>query len=737
MLRSTRLVFRPFWAGLIVLLAVFALAGCNDDDDDDSSGGTPPPSDGGSVVIEGPEGDAIAVPEDPADLVTINANLDLESTVDIDPETGKVNLHFFYTDSDGNGISLTQNPVEVRFYVSELSEDPLATEDPGLVWNQLFNERGYPADPESPLPGVLTVIDGTTGEYNYEFEATLPETTNVIRVTARARWRETYPDGERYYIINSINASYDFVQADPGSPLAGSGADMADTSSCNACHGIRIGNVGHGGGYTEVKTCNHCHNLPYQEERNGGEGDLAFMVHRIHNAGVFEQLEGGWDLSELTYPQETSTCETCHNDAAANAEVAFNNPTRRNCGSCHSGVNFDTGEGHAAGSQSDDTLCGACHVKSGSSINGGIPGNDHMSMIAGSALEPKPENVSEFEVDIAMTPPANGEFYVAGETPLVTVTLTPNDGGPAADYTAQGDKGTRDGVLSGANLYVYGPRMDAVPVLTTGSTTDPAWDPSTNPRQGHSLFAGGSDPQVVTDASGFKYQLMDNIGDLESGTYLVRFEGNDYGANSDEDYVTGSTAVITFQVGQAEEEPKLSGSACVNCHGETRMHLEGAHPHNSAFDTDSCLACHDGTGNYGNYIGNRVHAVHGATLTGDLGPHAGGYDWTHVTYPQDVNNCTTCHTNPEADPPVWQTVRPVACAGCHGSDPNSTYVHEDGRGAEAVAASHMILQGADFSDQEQVTPGCLVCHGEGQEKDLYVVHGLKDYVVATGEDLAE
>ncbi|MCG6965059.1 MAG: hypothetical protein LJE59_00940 [Chromatiaceae bacterium] len=675
------------------------------------------------------------MPSDPADIVAVNATIDLNSTVEYDAATGEISLHFFYKDADGNGISLTKNPVEVRYYVSELAldpSDPTGKDDPGLAWNQLLSERGTPSDPESQLPGLLTVIDGTTGEYRYKFAETVPANSNVIRVTMRARARVSI-DGTNYYLVQNANASYDFLQSNAGLPLEASGADMVDTNACNSCHGVRIGSVGHGGGYTEVKSCNNCHNLPYQLPRSDGEGDLAYMVHRIHSAGVFEHLG---DFSHVTYPQETTTCEKCHNDQAPNAELAFTNPTRRNCGSCHANVNFETGENHAGGVFTDDTLCSACHQKTGSSINGGIPGNDHKSMIAGSGLAPKPENVSEFNTTITMTPPANGSFYEAGEHPVVTVRLTSNDGGPAANYTAPKDvSGTRDGMLSGANLYVYGPRNDAMPVLTTGSTTDPAWDPATAPTQGHALFTGGTDPLVVTDATGYKYQLSDHIGDLEPGTYMVRFEGNDYGAISDEDYVTASTAVITFQVGQDEVEPKLSGSACLNCHGDTIMHLEGAHPHHQGFDTDGCLACHDGTANYGNYIGNRVHAVHGATLTGDLGPHAGGYDWTHVTFPQDVNNCQICHTNPDADPPVWRTIRPVACAGCHGSDPNSSWVFDDGRGSEAVAASHMILQGADFSDQEQETPGCLVCHGEGQEKDLYKVHGLVNYtIVPEGDD---
>lgn len=720
-----RIQFRrnvPRFASLFsVFLSAALLAGCGGGGSDSSSGTDNPPGDQSGLVIQGPEGSAITVPADPAQIVSINATLDLSQTVAYDASSGETSVHFFLKDAQGQGISLTRNPVELRFYVSELAEDPLATADPGLAWNRLIYERGTPADAESPLPGTLTVIDGIAGEYRYTLADMLPQTSNVLRLTARARWRETIGD-TRYNIINPVNASYDFLQAAAGSQLAASGADMVDTNACNSCHGVRIGNVGHGGGYTEVKSCNNCHNLAYQTPRNGGEGDLANMIHRIHSAGSFEQLEGGADFSHVTYPQETSACTKCHNDQAPNADLAFTNPTRRNCGSCHMSVNFATGEGHAGGPFDDDTLCTACHQKSGSSINGGIPGTDHRSMIAGSSLAPKPANVPEFNVQIQLPKPANGAFYVAGETPVVTVLLTPNDGGPAVDYTAPADaKGDRDGALSSANLYVYGPRIDAVPVLTTGSTTDPAWDPATRPQQRHSLLAGGSDPQVLTNANGYHYRLMDNIGDLQPGTYMVRFEGADYGAFSDDNYVTTSTAVVNFQVGQAEVEPKVSGDACTNCHGDTRMHLEGAHPHNQPFDTDGCLGCHDLTSNYGDYIGNRVHAIHSQSETGDLGPHE-TYDWSHVTFPQDPNNCSVCHTNPNANPPVWRTVNPVACAGCHGSDPDAS------NPKEAIAASHMLLMGADFSNPRP-TPGCLVCHGQGKDVDLYVRHNLVNYSV--------
>ena len=550
------------------------------------------------------------------------------------------------------------------------------------------------------------------------------------------------------------------------------------TEACESCHGDRIGNVGQGGGYTKVKTCNNCHNVNYMASRNGGEGDLAFMIHRIHDAGSFDQLEGGIDFSHVTFPQHIYTCSKCHTADAPNANLSELVPTRTNCGSCHDEIDFTETDitsptHHAGGMQVDDASCTTCHregvVLLGTNLDPAVVHNP----------DPIPANVPEYDVTISMTPPDNGTHYVAGvDTPIVTVTLVSNDA-PAvtATYLNQADTsggGATDGVLAEANLYVYGPRANAVPVLTTNSTTDPAWialpQPKT-PTQGHPLFqneitevigdaigdddgncetgedctlVANPDDQVITDATRFQYQLMNNLADLQPGTYMVRFEGEDYGAFSDTDYRTASTALMTFQVGTADEEPKVSGDACTNCHGATIMHLEGAHPHHQPFDTDGCLGCHDLSENYADYIGNRVHAVHSASSTGDL--HLSGglpRDWPHVTFPRPANNCRTCHTNPATEDtgfvPVWRDPNEVACGGCHGTkrdaDP-ADYPDVDPADIlrEAAAAAHMEEMGGTWLanttnpyDPSYVARQCIVCHGEGRIADLFVTHGLVNF----------
>jgi OmcA/MtrC family decaheme c-type cytochrome len=448
------------------------------------------------------------------------------------------------------------------------------------------------------------------------------------------------------------------------------------------------------------------------------------MIHRIHAGGDFLTLDHGGPVSfaEVTYPQDINTCDKCHD--GLEASLAYSNPTRRNCGSCHAAVDFATGVGHAGGALDNDASCSLCH--SAASIE--------------SIHKPAPilANTPEFDVTISMTAPANGTHYVAGEAPVVTVTLADHATGTAvagtvytADQDVEGVGGVAEG-LSLASLYVYGPRNEAVPVLATDTMHDPAF--VAPPTQAHPLFVnelvGGvptanDDPLVTTTAAGFSYQLLAIPAGMEAGTYMVRFEGADYGALSATDYRTSSSAFITFQVETATEEAKVSGDGCLECHGATIMHLEGAHPHYAAFDTDACLGCHDLSGNYADYIGNRVHAIHRASVTGDL--HA--RDWSEVTFPRPANNCITCHTDTTADTPVWRTPGGVVCGGCHGADPTAVpagfpTADPDQILREAAAAQHMQQNGADFNPTTPATLSCLVCHGEGRTADLYDTHNL-------------
>jgi hypothetical protein len=135
-------------------------------------------------------------------------------------------------------------------------------------------------------------------------------------------------------------------------------------------------------------------------------------------------------------------------------------------------VNKPDTANHPGGVQTDDK-CTVCHLPNGMGVAKSIV-NAHDFMHRDEQRQP------EFKIDVAMTPPANGTHYVAGEAPVITIQLhdleTP--GSPlidhsnlTADATAEGCTTSpcpaKDGQLAGSSLFVHGPRGNRNPVLTT------------------------------------------------------------------------------------------------------------------------------------------------------------------------------------------------------------------------------------------------------------------------------
>jgi hypothetical protein len=278
-------------------------------------------------------------------------------------------------------------------------------------------------------------------------------------------------------------------------------------------------------------------------------------------------------------------------------------------------------------------------------------------------------NVPEFVVSLSTPTPANGSYYVSGETVTITATLTTyGTGSPVAStvYTSPQDAvGVSGGGLRVASLYVSGPRAKALPLTGT---------------QANSLFTGGTNTNVITDATGFKYRLTIPSG-ATSGTYAVRFRAGDYSRVNDTNYKIESTAFKTIQIGTATVEKKIDGDMCKNCHGTGTAPFHDAR-HSVVFDTDECATCHDLSGGHADPIANRVHAIHGARANSDLL----GIDWSDVTYPQGITMgpaantlpstgakiCVGCHTSGNT---AYKTnALGVACYGCHG-DADSVVNH--------------------------------------------------------------
>ncbi len=170
-------------------------------------------------------------------------------------------------------------------------------------------------------------------------------------------------------------------------------------------------------------------------------------------------------------------------------------------------------------------------------------------------------------------------------------------------------------------------------------------------------------------------------------------------------------------------------ASCNGCHEKLALHGGGR------VDTQFCVMCHNpGTtdANSGNVLNlaTMVHKIHaGKLLYSKLA--AGGEDYTiwgyqnskhsyaDVGFPQDLRNCTKCHSGANPNTPQgdnWKT-KPSkeACLTCHASNTGSAWdtLHK-------VVAGEFVAAGAPalaLPNQE-----CARCHGAGSVLSAESVH---------------
>jgi OmcA/MtrC family decaheme c-type cytochrome len=415
------------------------------------------------------------------------------------------------------------------------------------------------------------------------------------------------------------------------------------------------------------------------------------------------------DYVHVAFPADIHNCTYCHSDDRWKTQ-----PSRMACGSCHDNTWFGAEPvpagyaEHDGGQQDDDASCSVCH-----------PANPGGRFEAISEIHKTEDPAYKQTIELTLSTPANGKFYVAGESPKVNIKVIDVATGKVVDPATIKEPLVSTNVQSGewrrGNLMVAGPRANTVPVLTTAATNVPSTASYANNDFRVRVKPANEDPRVTRTAEAVVYQLMD-VASLAPGTYTVYAE-----VQANVSGVPGGMSWMNFQVGTATTE-KMPAGNCTACHANMRMHETSRA---AEFHPDVCKVCHDnlhqmtGKTNWSNSqwgfgtgpLSRKAHGVHFGNYTENPQELNSGA-FAHVIFPMDVRNCTKCHS----ETPSWtENAGRLPCSACHDS---------------ALAVTHMALQTYDptpvdpWSGDEVET--CEICHGGEADYAPKIVHRISN-----------
>lgn len=531
------------------------------------------------------------------------------------------------------------------------------------------------------------------GHSRYTFLTKLPADMDVTKThTLGVYGRRTLNTiiGKNYY---ADNINYNFRP--DGNPVAATWAAM-DVKACNNCHdplGL------HGGTRRTTNLCVLCHQPQIPVDATSKESfDMKVFIHKIHRgkdlpsvvAGTKYMLAGG-DYSTIAFPQDIRNCTTCHEKDAAEGSIWYTRPNRVACGSCHDNVNWETGENHSAGPQTDDTACASCHQ----------PEGDHefdVSIQGAHTIPTKSAQLPGLKMEILAVTGAT-----PGSKPTVTFKVTDNAGAfvdPATlsscnfllGGTTAGDYSRYFREACNKNVTVQGDSAaltfvtNAIPADATGT-----WTLSADYYKSVKINLGTAKEQTVRNA-GMNPIFKIAIGDVQPMARRV---------------------VVKLD-------------SCNKCHETLALHG------GQRYKVEECVICHNANETdvsvrptaeapsesiHFKYMIHKIHTGEDLARDFTIYGHGGSLNnYNEVRYPGDRRNCQACHLaktynvpTPEGALPTqsardWYTPMlpdAAACLSCHGSK---------------EAAAHAWVNTAPFGES------CAACHGVNGEFSVDRVH---------------
>jgi OmcA/MtrC family decaheme c-type cytochrome len=736
---------------LLALSASIGLAGCDGDSVNDSVEGPTGPT--GPVGPTGPTGPTVppTVPIENGGPVTIGDGTALTAdeiaqigglvatidTVSLNAAPSPV-VEFTVKTAHGGPV-LGLAPAVTRLMVSKLVPDPAGREP--SRWQSYVNRSVTPA---AGSPAVLaSAIQANTetaaaarwvelgdGRYRYTYAVDLDAVVAPIAVA--------YEPALTHRVGLEIRMSGDAEELAPDNPVMdfvpsggpGTGGKLvAATENCADCH-VRFDL--HGGPRRTNEYCVTCHNPGTVDPETGEDLGMAYMTHSIHlgeaRAEPFKVwgFGGEFDFSEVTYPQSTLFCETCHTQSATapDGDDWRTNPSSAACGGCHVEGLEKTGPDPATGRYTyrfqhstfnflaSDVDCVGCHR------DGGAAGDILDVHNQGPRLQKQLGEQFVFQV-LSVT------NVGIGQVPRITFKVAKPDGTPydlATDPAFQNASST-------LNLYFA---WDAVEVsnadAATGST--PAGERGAPYRMRladlKAYAAKNADGSYTTDLKTAAVPAGIALT-VDPASAMVVMDGHPM-VTVDGVAVQARARNAVGYFG-AERAQLVSEAKCNDCHEQLQLH--GG---NRNGDPQGCLVCHNASSGWSDdpnvagpiAMAAMIHNIHAGKMPLFFG----------ITYPQSLANCESCHlpgtynaartealaisTGPGPDDMLytddtWDSATAGTCGTCHDSGPAKTHMEQNG-GAFGVAGGKTLTPSS-------ATEACAVCHGPGRAVDTARAHG--------------
>lgn len=623
-------------------------------------------------------------------------------------------------------IGADRKPV-VTFSVADAAGVPLALEDVASI---RFLIASIVVDEETGLSHyenyILTEVEGS--EYTFAGETMQPAMASATQPTfdTEGEFEELGPGQYAYTFANALPEGYDQnathvvgalvargpsgVVANPLFTFVPAGGEpevtrlVSTTETCNGCHDeLAL----HGGARKEFGLCVLCHTPQNVDPETGNTPDFKVMIHKIHRGEFLPSVQAGepyyivgfrqsvHNYSTVVWPQDVRNCTTCH--TGPQGDNYKNKPNAAACGACHDQVNFETGENHPAGPQTDAT-CATCHMPEGEEFD--------LSVVGTHTIPEKSAQLSALNleiIEVTDTGPDQSPTVVFKATDDAGTSVAPEDlafleftlAGPTTDYANRWSEQKREGDVTGI--------------------TD----------NGDGTYSYTFDQPIPADASGsyavgmgaYQMQTIKGRGGEDLEVRVPAYNPVVYVPVTDDEAVPRRTAVKTENCNACHKELALHGGIrrnteyCVMCH--------------NAFLTDEEVRPEEEMPPQTVHYKVMIHRIHTGEELVDTKPHiiygfqGSIHDFSEVRFPGDRRNCEKCHepgaytlplpsgvlptTITQEGEPVATTLPIVAaCTACHDT---------------AEAKAHAALQ--TTADGEET---CAVCHGQGKEFDAATVH---------------